>query len=258
MTTTATSAGSSEKRALRREVLARRRDMGAEKRAAASAVICEKIRALPQFARARSVLAFAPMEEEVDIWPLLAECWGPSSFPRKRESILSRGKSKDRMDSRFRGNDGESQAAGGNTEGDSSSYPPPISDGGGWGGETLGGGTLKKRVALPRIRSFARGEMSLHWTNNIGELQPGPRGILQPSADAPQALAGELDFLLIPAVAADKLNRRLGYGGGFYDRLLCARPAEACAVIFACQRVGEIPETPADQRADITVTEQTP
>lgn len=47
--------------------------MGVEARRAASAVICAKIRALPAYRRANCVAAFAPMAEEVDIWPILED-----------------------------------------------------------------------------------------------------------------------------------------------------------------------------------------
>lgn len=184
------------KGAVRREALAARRMLGADKRARASEVICGKIRRLPAFVNARAVLAFAPMEEEVDLRPLLNDC-------------------------------------------------------------RRGDGDARKKVALPRILSFARREMSLHWVGGEDELVPGPRGIMQPQECAPRARAEELDFWIVPAVAADKFNRRLGYGGGFYDTLLNARrAATVCAAVFDCQVVAEVPETAHDRRADLIITEQ--
>lgn len=175
------------KTALRRRILHQRRQLGEGFRARASAVIRDKIRALPAFADADSILAFAPMAEEVDIRPLF------------------------------------------NT----------------------------KKLALPRIQSFARREMSLHWVDDSRDLIAGPRGIMEPPADAPVAEAAELDFWLIPALAADPQKRRLGYGGGFYDTLLSAHPAAVvCAAVFGCQMVENIPEMPHDRRADIIITEE--
>ena len=37
----------------------------------------------------------------------------------------------------------------------------------------------------------------------------------------PPVHKGILDFIIVPALAVDKNNYRLGYGGGFYDRFLC-------------------------------------
>lgn len=44
-------------------------------------------------------------------------------------------------------------------------------------------------------------------------------GIPEP-VDAEEADAKELDLILIPLLAADKRGNRIGYGGGYYDRLL--------------------------------------
>jgi 5-formyltetrahydrofolate cyclo-ligase len=48
-------------------------------------------------------------------------------------------------------------------------------------------------------------------------LEPGPWGVLQPSADA-EALAP--DLVVVPLVAADRQGRRIGHGKGHYDRAL--------------------------------------
>src|SRR5208337_4404529 len=61
------------KAALRRQISTALAAMSAERRAAASPKICERLRGLPAWKNARSVLLFAPMPEEPDIWPLLAE-----------------------------------------------------------------------------------------------------------------------------------------------------------------------------------------
>lgn len=64
-------------------------------------------------------------------------------------------------------------------------------------------------------------EQSLVWHLwQIGEqLQTGIYGIEEPLLNAPQLDATHVDLILVPAVACDRLGYRLGYGGGFYDRM---------------------------------------
>ena len=67
----------------------------------------------------------------------------------------------------------------------------------------------------------------------------------------------ELDLVVVPGVAFDGGGRRVGYGGGFYDRLLPRlRPGvPAVAVAFSLQLVPEVPAGGMDRRVDSVVTE---
>ena len=76
---------------------------------------------------------------------------------------------------------------------------------------------LDKNWAFPRCVG-----KSLIWHSWQPEtpLKSGKYGILEPFDTASAIDAATADLILVPTVACDKQGYRLGYGGGFYDRLL--------------------------------------
>ncbi len=80
---------------------------------------------------------------------------------------------------------------------------------------------LDLRFGFPRCEA----ESTLKWHPwQPGEpLVSGAFGILEPPATTPTLQAEEVDWMLVPCVGCDRQGYRLGYGGGFYDRLL-AKP----------------------------------
>jgi 5-formyltetrahydrofolate cyclo-ligase len=97
--------------------------------------------------------------------------------------------------------------------------------------------------------------MSLHWAADE-QLRPGYCGILEPAETAETASIEDVEMVLVPGVAYDGSCRRLGMGGGFYDRLLPNLPAGSITVglAFDEQVVSEIPCEPHDVALAIVVT----
>lgn len=111
-----------------------------------------------------------------------------------------------------------------------------------------------KRVALPRMD--AQGRMELRLVEARTPLRPGAHAIPEPPADAPRVEPEDLDLVLAPGVAFDRQGRRLGQGGGDYDRLL-ASVSPGCATIGWChdfQLVENVPTEAHDRRVGLVIT----
>jgi 5-formyltetrahydrofolate cyclo-ligase len=120
---------------------------------------------------------------------------------------------------------------------------------------------LDKRVVIPYCTAH---ELHLFHLKDFDELIPGAWQILEPKpewrANAERRVnPAELDLIIVPGLAFDRNCDRLGFGKGYYDRLLRGvRPdALKIAPAFDCQIVATIPVLPHDVRMDMVVTETT-
>lgn len=111
-------------------------------------------------------------------------------------------------------------------------------------------------LALPA--ADGHGALRYHpWTD--ASLTPDGCGIAAPLAE-PELSPEQLALLLVPALAVDQHGIRLGYGGGYYDRLRCQatwkqRPA-LVVVPEACVSREPLPVNDWDQPFDGWVTEK--
>ena len=105
--------------------------------------------------------------------------------------------------------------------------------------------------------------MDLAACESASDLAPGSYGILEPLPSLPgidlEDPRQAPHLLIAPCLAADSQGRRLGYGGGYYDRLLC-RPALQTTVriglLYALQRVLSLPVESWDARLQGVCTEE--
>ena len=116
-----------------------------------------------------------------------------------------------------------------------------------------------KRVALPVVVS-EQPVLAFRAPSDGGIERPlvmSAYGIDEPGEDAPLVDLATIDFVLIPALAADPRGHRLGYGRGYYDHTLpLATAATRAVVAFDFQLIAEVPIRAADVAAHWIVTDR--
>jgi len=89
--------------------------------------------------------------------------------------------------------------------------------------------------------------------DDLGCLVEGYKGIPEPADSEP---AADIDIILVPGIAFGKSGRRIGYGGGFYDRFFAETKSVLVAPAFSFQIIKQICADSFDIPVDFIVTEQ--
>lgn len=113
-----------------------------------------------------------------------------------------------------------------------------------------------KRVAVPVTDRERRRLIAARITDYPGDLAPGAYGIPEPR-EYREIRLGELDCILVPGVAYDLRGYRLGFGGGYYDRLLprVRHHAVLIGLAYEYQVCDTVHPEPHDQPVHFLVTE---
>jgi 5-formyltetrahydrofolate cyclo-ligase len=114
-----------------------------------------------------------------------------------------------------------------------------------------------KTVVVPRVNTQTRMLELYAIADPDRDVVAGHLGIPEPRQERPQIPRDAIEFVLVPGVAFDLGGRRLGYGGGYYDRLLPLLSPRAARVAgaFDLQVVEHVPAAPHDVAVDAIVTE---
>lgn len=110
------------------------------------------------------------------------------------------------------------------------------------------------RIALPRIRDAEVVPVAYEPGDEVRETS---FGAMEPTSAA-EVDPGAIDVIVAPGVAFDRRGNRVGYGRGYYDRLLARVRSDAAivAMAFELQVMDEVPAGGDDRSVDAIVTER--
>ncbi len=114
-----------------------------------------------------------------------------------------------------------------------------------------------KRVVLPRVEGT---DLGLYLINHPDELAPGYIKIPEPTviSDDRKVSIHDVDAIVVPGAAFDPRGNRIGYGGGFYDRLLAGlqKSVSIIAPAYEEQVIESVPAEQHDRGVTIIVTDR--
>lgn len=112
----------------------------------------------------------------------------------------------------------------------------------------------RKRVLLPKCLPGRAMEARL--VRGEDDLWPGTFGIPEPLDACPTVDKGEIDLILVPALCYDLSCRRLGQGGGYYDRYLADYGGRTVGLCRERLLQKELPVEEHDRAVDLVLTEK--
>lgn len=113
-----------------------------------------------------------------------------------------------------------------------------------------------KHIFIPRTDIKTKNMEAVEITSLDG-LKENKYGILEPNDNKEEFYKNNLDLIILPGVAFDHSGRRIGYGGGYYDRYLedIDKRIIKVALIYDFQLLENVPAEEHDIKADYIITE---
>ncbi|MFM2313182.1 MAG: hypothetical protein RLZZ04_2458 [Cyanobacteriota bacterium] len=179
-----------DKSALRREILQQRESLSPAEWQLKSNLICDRLKSIPLFQEAQTILAYFSFRQEPDLSPL---------FKLDKNS--------------------------------------------------------NKTWAFPRCVGKS---LVWHSWQPETELNTGKYGIQEPLETATMIEPATADLILVPTVACDAQGYRLGYGGGFYDRLLSSErnlSVPTIGIVYDFASGVQLAKDPWDRKLNFICTE---
>ena len=111
-------------------------------------------------------------------------------------------------------------------------------------------------MAYPLLDPVA-GAMDFRFVKDIASMQLHTFGHREPASHDIKAVPGQIDVIVVPALAVDPRGQRIGYGAGHYDRALALHApwSTGVAVAFDFQLIADTPQTDGDVAVTWVVTD---
>lgn len=112
---------------------------------------------------------------------------------------------------------------------------------------------LKNKITVVCPKTLKKRNLKHLVLNSLKEVETGVFGTMYPSNT--KEYLGEYDLIVVPGLAFDENNNRLGYGGGYYDSFLCKHPeANKVGIFYSFQEVEKIPTEQHDLALDLILS----
>lgn len=108
---------------------------------------------------------------------------------------------------------------------------------------------LQNGVKVVAPKTLKARQLENRVLTSLNELETGIMGTLHPAN--PEVYSGNYDLIIVPGLAVDKQNYRLGYGGGYYDNFLVHHSdALRVGIYYPFQLMEEVPREQHDVALD--------
>lgn len=127
-----------------------------------------------------------------------------------------------------------------------------------------------KKVCLPRCMDLdeegrqrtdvdVKDAMEARYIRSFDDLEPRSYGIPEPKDHTEKADPGDIELIILPCVSCDRSCRRLGHGGGYYDKFLSMVRDDCFKMALCYEEIleDEIPVGTHDVPPDAVITEKT-
>lgn len=112
----------------------------------------------------------------------------------------------------------------------------------------------RMRVICPRVRPH--GQLEHREISHPSQLVEAAFGLREPDPEVASPVDPRLaDLIVVPGIAFTQDGRRLGMGGGYYDRFLADHSAPRIGLAYELQLMDALPRSEHDQSVDLIVTE---